>query len=333
MEVQRLEEYADSRGVKANVDRAAGVIRGVKILGLESSNGRRYSKETIAAAIAKYDGAKVNVDHPKGDARGARGYADRIGVIRNPSLGEGSSGLYADFHFNPKHALAEQLLWDAEHAPENVGFSHVIEASCVPRSKPLAVEEIVRVISVDLVSDPATTRGLFEASDTGNNIDIHDPEKEGETSMGLEGVTVEALTNERPDLVKAIAEQAVATDVNSKKSKTAIAEKDDKIKELTEQHTELDKKLDEYKAKEALAEKRAAIETELAEAKLPEEVVTDTFRNTLLEAKDAEARKVLIVDRQAMAKLTSGTKPHSRDQRSVDGDSAVNAEQFVEAIT
>ena len=42
-----------------------------------------------------------------------------------PARGE---GLFADFHFNPKHALAEQLLWDAEHAPENVGFSHNVEA-------------------------------------------------------------------------------------------------------------------------------------------------------------------------------------------------------------
>ena len=77
--------------------------------------------------------------------------------------GRPATGLFADFHFNPKHALAEQLLWDAEHAPENVGFSHNVEARTARRGDHVVVEAITRVQSVDLVADPATTRGLFEA--------------------------------------------------------------------------------------------------------------------------------------------------------------------------
>ena len=76
-----------------------------------------------------------------------------------------AKGLFADFHFNPKHALAEQLVWDAEHAPENVGFSHNVEARTVRRGERIVVEAITRVQSVDLVADPATTRGLFESAD------------------------------------------------------------------------------------------------------------------------------------------------------------------------
>ena len=75
-------------------------------------------------------------------------------------------GLFADFHFNPKHALAEQLAWDAEHAPENVGFSHNVEARIARRADRVVVEAITRVQSVDLVADPATTRGLFESAAT-----------------------------------------------------------------------------------------------------------------------------------------------------------------------
>ena len=36
---EMLQEYCDSRGVRMRVDREAGVIRGVKMLGLESRNG------------------------------------------------------------------------------------------------------------------------------------------------------------------------------------------------------------------------------------------------------------------------------------------------------
>jgi hypothetical protein len=156
-----LQEYADSRGVAVKVDRPAGVIRGVKVLGLESRNGRVYRPEALAQAAPLYEGAKVNVNHPKGSPRAPRDYQDRIGVIRNVTIRP--EGLFADFHFNPKHALAEQLAWDAEHAPENVGFSHNVEARTVRAGDRVAVEAILQVQSVDLVADPATTRGLFEA--------------------------------------------------------------------------------------------------------------------------------------------------------------------------
>ncbi len=143
------------------VDRQAGVLRGVKILGLQSRNGRQYLSEALAKAVPLYEGAKVNVNHPKGSPLAPRDYQDRIGVIRGAVLKPGE-GLFGDLHFNPKHMLAEQLAWDAEHAPENVGFSHNVQARTSRRDDCLLVEEITRVQSVDLVADPATTRGLYE---------------------------------------------------------------------------------------------------------------------------------------------------------------------------
>ena len=156
-----LQEFCDSRGVPMRVDRQAGVIRGVKILGLQSRNGRQYLPEALAKAVPLYEGAKVNVNHPKGSPLTPRDYQDRIGVIRGAVL-KPNEGLFGDLHFNPKHVLAEQLAWDAEHAPENVGFSHNVQARTSRRDDGLLVEEITRVQSVDLVADPATTRGLYE---------------------------------------------------------------------------------------------------------------------------------------------------------------------------
>ena len=69
---ETLREYVDSRGVKMRVDRGAGIIRGVKILGLESRNGRRYPAETLLRAVELYDGAKVNVNHANGNPVGPR---------------------------------------------------------------------------------------------------------------------------------------------------------------------------------------------------------------------------------------------------------------------
>ena len=124
---EMLQEFVSSRGVDMRVDAAAGIIRGVKLLGLESRNGRRYLPAALQSAAALYEGAKVNVNHPKGDPAAPRDYQDRIGVVRNVSV-RPNEGLFGDLHYNPKHALAEQLAWDAVHAPQNVGFSHNVQA-------------------------------------------------------------------------------------------------------------------------------------------------------------------------------------------------------------
>ncbi len=158
-----LQEFVNSRGMSIRVDRHESVIRGVKLLGLESRNGRRYLASALAQAAGLYEGAKVNVNHPKGNPLAARDYQDRLGVVRGVILREGG-GLFGDFHFNPKHALAEQLVWDAEHAPENVGFSHNVQARTSRQGDQTVVEAILQVQSVDLVADPATSRGLFEAA-------------------------------------------------------------------------------------------------------------------------------------------------------------------------
>ncbi|HEY2838457.1 MAG TPA: hypothetical protein VGJ26_04885, partial [Pirellulales bacterium] len=85
---ESLQEFITSRGVSLRVDRAAGVIRGVKILGLESQNGRSYLPEALAAAAPLYEGAKVNVNHPKSFPAAPRDYQDRLGAIHNVALRE-----------------------------------------------------------------------------------------------------------------------------------------------------------------------------------------------------------------------------------------------------
>jgi hypothetical protein len=160
--IENLHEYCDARGAALRVDRPRAVIQGVKVLGLESRNGRTYLPEALAQAAGLYEGAKVNVNHPRGGPLAPREYQERIGVLRGAVARP--EGLFADLHYNPKHALAEQLLWDAEHAPENVGLSHHVEARTARRGEQTVVEAILKVQSVDLVADPATTRGLFESA-------------------------------------------------------------------------------------------------------------------------------------------------------------------------
>ncbi len=160
--VQLLEFVAMAPdGVK--IDRAAGIIRDVKIIGPSSRNGRRYSTTALAKAIGLYEGVNVNVDHsptPNGPVRTLRDRFGRLVEVRQSPDG----GLRGDLHFLKSHPLAEMVLEAAERMPQALGLSHNAEGRTTTKGGETVVEEITRVRSVDLVSDPATTKSLFEAA-------------------------------------------------------------------------------------------------------------------------------------------------------------------------
>lgn len=145
-------------------DREQGILRGVKILGSKSKNGRTYKESTMRNAIPLYEGAKVNFDHPE-KATDSRKYGDRFGKLQGVVYREGQ-GLYGDLKFNPKHALAEQFCWDAEHSPDSCGLSHNVVAKTSGKAGSLVVESIDKVTAVDVVADPATTNSLREHEET-----------------------------------------------------------------------------------------------------------------------------------------------------------------------
>ena len=144
------------------VERQGGVLRGVKVLGRVSRNGRRYSAVALKNALRLYEGARVNINHPD-RARPAtdRALVDRFGMLKKVRLRE--DGIYADLHYLRQHPLAEMIAEAAERLPDALGLSHNAEGRTSRNQDAEIVEEITRVISVDLVSDPASTGGLFES--------------------------------------------------------------------------------------------------------------------------------------------------------------------------
>ena len=311
-----LQEFCDSRGASMRVDAQAGVIRGVKVLGLESRNGRTYLPEALAQAARLYEDAKVNVNHPKGNPAGPRDYQDRIGTIHGVAMRPGE-GLFGDFHFNPKHALAEQLMWDAEHAPENVGFSHNVEARTSRRGDRVVVEAIVRVQSVDLVADPATTRGLFESS-------------EAEPAILLDAtarpLNLDDLKREYPELIESIGREQAA--------------ELSRLRQEVERLAALDTVHQRRGVARRLLREFGLPDPETAEP-LAEAVCGERFFESLLAAPDEQAMRGLIEERSRLVRMLSGSqttggaplRPQSRDQHLVYGAPPLDAKNFVEAIT
>lgn len=146
------------------VDRDAGVIRGVKVLGRTSRNGREYSDRALAEAARFYEGIGVNLNHP--DRR-------ETAIERPVEAGFGwlaaievkADGVYGDLHFLKSHPQAAVIVEAAERNPKRFGLSHNAEGRIARKEGRNVVESIEKVRSVDVVQNPATNSGLFESKE------------------------------------------------------------------------------------------------------------------------------------------------------------------------
>lgn len=158
MPTQLFEYVASNASLK--VDREAGLLRSVKILGHISANGYEYQPAAIARAARLYDGKVVNFNHPSKPSDPRSSY-DRFGWLSGIQVKE--DGLYGDLHYLKSHPFAAPVLEAAERNPALFGMSHVAHGDKRQRGSRVVVEDIESVSSVDLVSDPATVKGLFES--------------------------------------------------------------------------------------------------------------------------------------------------------------------------
>jgi len=142
-----------------------GVIKGGKIIGTRSSNGRVYPQPVLRAAIPLYEATAVYVYHPTDPEkrRGSRQLVHHFGSLSNVHErfdGKIGLGLWGDLHVKQSHPMAQLIVESSGH---NFGLSHnaVVEMN----DDQTEVVKIVEVNSVDLVDDPATTVNLFEEID------------------------------------------------------------------------------------------------------------------------------------------------------------------------
>ena len=146
------------------VDKAAGVIHDVRIIGTKSRNRRTYTHDALQTAVGKYEGVHVNVNHPKSsELNEDRQFDDWAGVLRNVAYRDGA--LYGDLHLRRASRWFDQIVEAATEFPNSFGLSHVADGdSRFDRGEEI-VESIDNVFSVDIVLAPATNKGLFESFD------------------------------------------------------------------------------------------------------------------------------------------------------------------------
>jgi hypothetical protein len=225
------------------IDREAGIIRGVKVLGRESRNGRTYSDQALSDAAGMSDGAPVNLNHPSPDQMGRdRAVHDGIGWLVNPTVQR--DGVYADMHVLKSHPMAGALFESAERNPNRFGLSINADGKVSESAGRKIVDRVEKLRSVDVVQCPATNAGLFESvhdnriapphdiefpyveSDDGMDEEIATIMGDDSLSNGEKAKRLDALTQRRdelkrageelPRVLRSPAELARAVDANRK---------------------------------------------------------------------------------------------------------------------
>lgn len=154
----------------AKVDVAAGTIIGARLCGEHSKNGRRYERKAFTESRGKYEGAKSYFDHAKGNGeRSVRDLAAKITdvTIDNQGLPRGTLRFY-----DSTDPLSKKILNIAATSPGDIGLSHVARCKTRFEGGVEVIESIELVESVDIVTDPATTKGFFESTQTMEKIKL-----------------------------------------------------------------------------------------------------------------------------------------------------------------
>lgn len=235
----RLVERIGWHEPKPTIDQDAGLIKSVKIIGLVSSNGRKYSPKALESALPLYEGVGVNLDHR---SEGERSVSDGFGRLVNVAMKE--DGVYGDLEYLKTHPRAEQLVETAERMPEQLGMSHQATGQVRQDGDSVIVEEIKSVESVDLVRYPATTRGLFESESTlieslikEEDTAVADPEQETEDAPKDEADEADEETEDKDDDVTD--EQKEETEEETAKEQKETPDLSAKLTSLEETITDM----------------------------------------------------------------------------------------------
>lgn len=331
--------------IKENLDFENGIIKNISLLSTVSENKRTYSVDVLRECIELAEDVKVFTDHPK-EGNELRSVKDLIGKVTEVYLDEEDNILRGNLHI--KRSLKEDLFDIAENMPDVVGMSINALGSVVTSDKGYdVVEKIIKIMSIDLVTDPATTKSFFEHIEKEDEENLEDNKEE----IKEVEITLEQLRKENPEIfesvrtdilegieittikenynkikesvdnfatqVKELEEKVETLKTENEKLEEEKKETDEKSVKLEEEKKELEVKVDEYELKEALIAKRKEVEDAIKEAELPAIAVSEKFKDMLMKADDMEEVKELISDRK---ELVEKAKPEIKEEDNDDDE-------------
>jgi len=247
-------------------------------------NGWEFTEQCLREGLALFDGPEVFVDH------GWMGHSvrDLAGVLHSPEWDAASKGVKCQLRtMGPSGPLLEQLGKEmlSEGKAPRVGFS----ADVVFTSQGRKVDKLLRVLSVDLVFNPARGGAFLRA--------LNSVQGQGD-SMAANANTKTGETPEQPAQQAALASQAnLSGDLAAVQTILNVQREQARLAEEAEQARAIRVQMCGY-----------LLESGLAAAKLPQPVVERIRKQFSGKVFEAQELTQAIEDQRAMlAELTAGS--------------------------
>lgn len=324
----QLREASTLAGINSRTrfDWDKGIVYDVVLLGKTSKNGFKYSDQAIDDALKLMESAGSYIDHSNDPNDNTRKLRENFGKPVSGYKNSAGELCAKEYHFNTKHAGAEDFKWACMNIPHRIGFSIIADGRGKMQSDGIRlVEKIIKVDSFDVVDQPATTSGIWNLKESvckerlqlPNGFDwiknlpantvITFPSsitvklQEQTTMTTAVAATVETPKNPHTEIDVKLREQSTGEGKLKYALETASKSEHEYIRLLA-------KTVDDYQIREATEKKRIEQEKILAlrEAKAKEVLkddtyITPTFKNQLANAKDEAEVQALIDDRAKFA--------------------------------
>ncbi len=281
--------------------------------GFNTSKTFYYPAEMLARDVGKFDEVKMFANHSteaEDEQRPERDIRDWVGNLSNPRIGPDGeviadaviveSWLKAKLSELRDHGLLSEM--GVSIFAEGIGEEGEIEGT-----KTTIMEQIVSVRSVDFVTYPGA----------GGIVTMYESDHDHDIFL----MSIDQLRKRRPDLVKAIADEASALVLKEaqKMSETEgrVTELETQVGTLTTEKETAVTALEEAQVELAKAKAKSVIDAAIAEAVLPEAAktrLTERFANAvnadgIAEAIEAEVTYIGELVESGKVKGMGATKP------------------------
>jgi len=271
--MSNLQIITESIFQKCKIDEEKMIIEDVAILGRTSKNKREYSNKAFKDAIRLFEGSPAYFEHES-----KKKVKDLIGQFKD--VKEKDNQIKGNLH-----VLENQnwLMDMAKRMPTLAGFSINASGSVKNVDGKEIVESLTNRVSVDLVTQPATVKNLFESENLEEKEDMDDLKKLQEENIEIK-VRYEEL-----------------------KEKVALLEyENNEYKEAEE------KKLQEEK-------QNKLIDKKLKEAKIEKKNLSETMLEVFQEADEERIDKLIEdITNIQKSKISFGDKRNLTEEKSKD---------------
>lgn len=196
MKVKHRWHVAEEYEGAPRIDKAAGVIYNVLVLGKRARNKRRYTEEAMEEAVhsGKYEHLQVYIGPHKKSRFAKRSPNDHGGELRNTRLAK--DGVRGDLHYNRVSRGGQLVLEIAERFPKRFGLSHHADVAGYVENGEKIITRILEVTVADVIKDPATTDNVFE--------DVETPKAKSQKQVREEASEEELGTATEPETDEAV---------------------------------------------------------------------------------------------------------------------------------